>query len=294
MGLLAKLVNIVTTLSAALPQTRTSGNSTLGTLSAPTLPSFLPNNPLPGGYPLGSDSVTNTNPYKNSPNTGVTRYYTFNISRGTLSPDGYQKQMILVNGAYPGPTITANWGDTIQVTVENNIKSPAEGTSIHWHGFLQHNTQWMDGVPGLSQCPIAPGKSFTYSFKAELYGTMWYHAHYSAQYSDGVAGPIVIYGPKSRDYDIDLGPVVLTDLYHVPYLTTVEYTDGPRPMMPPPNITSDNNLINGKMNFNCSTLAPGDTTPCVNNAGVSMFKFTTGKVRDESQASKITIHTKLS
>lgn len=279
MGLLAKLLGIVTTLSASLPQSKTNGNSTLGTLSAPTMPSFLTNNPLPSGYPWGSDTVTNTNPYKDSPNTGVTRSYTFNITRGTLSPDGYQKQMILVNGAYPGPTITANWGDKIQVTVENNINSTAEGTSIHWHGFLQRNSQWMDGVPGISQCPIAPGKSFTYSFKAELYGTSWYHAHYSAQYSDGIAGPIVVYGPQNKKYDIDLGPVLLTDWYHVPYLTTVEYVDGPRPEMPPPKITSDNNLINGKMDFNCSTVAAGDKTPCVNNAGVSMFNFTAGKVR---------------
>lgn len=41
--------------------------------------------------------------------------------------------------------------------------------------------------------------------------------------------------------------------------------------------TSDNNLINGKMNFNCSTVAAGDTTPCNSNAGISKFKLTTGK-----------------
>jgi FtsP/CotA-like multicopper oxidase with cupredoxin domain len=279
MGLLGKLLNVVTTLNAALPQSKTNGASQLGLVSAPVLPNFMTNNPLPNGYPWGSDTVTNTNPYRNSPNTGVTRYYTFNVSRGVLSPDGYQKQMILVNGAYPGPTIEANWGDTIQVTVQNNIQSPAEGTAIHWHGFLQHNSQWMDGVPAFSQCPIAPGKTFTYSFKAELYGTSWYHAHYSAQYSDGVQGAMVIYGPKNRDYDIDLGPVMLSDLYHVPYLQTVNYTVMGGPPRPPPNITSDNNLINGKMDFNCSTVAPGDKTPCVSNAGMSEFKFTTGKVR---------------
>lgn len=40
---------------------------------------------------------------------------------------------------------------------------------------------------------------------------------------------------------------------------------------------SDNNLINGKMNFDCTTLDPTDKTPCSSNAGVSKFKFTTGK-----------------
>jgi FtsP/CotA-like multicopper oxidase with cupredoxin domain len=89
----------------------------------------------------------------------------------------------LVNDQFPGPAIEANWGDTIQVTVHNQITEPAEGTALHWHGFLQTQTPWFDGVPGVQQCPIAPGNSFTYQFKAELYGTTFYHSHYSAQYT---------------------------------------------------------------------------------------------------------------
>ena len=118
--------------------------------------------------------------------------------------------MLLVNGAYPGPLIEANWGDTIQVTVHNNITGPEEGTSIHWHGFLQRDTPWEDGAPAVTQCPIAPGTSFTYQFLASLYGTSWYHSHYSAQYSGGVLGPIVIHGPSKYSYDIDVGPVMLS------------------------------------------------------------------------------------
>ncbi len=44
-----------------------------------------------------------------------------------------------------------------------------------------------------------------------------------------------------------------------------------------PRVFSDNNLINGKMNFDCSSVEPGDKTPCVSNAGVSKFKFEAGK-----------------
>jgi FtsP/CotA-like multicopper oxidase with cupredoxin domain len=44
-----------------------------------------------------------------------------------------------------------------------------------------------------------------------------------------------------------------------------------------PRPASDNNLINGKMNFDCSTVAAGDTTPCTDKAGLPKFKFTTGK-----------------
>lgn len=42
------------------------------------------------------------------PNTGVYRTYDFTLSRGKISPDGYQKDVILVNGQFPGPAIEAN------------------------------------------------------------------------------------------------------------------------------------------------------------------------------------------
>jgi FtsP/CotA-like multicopper oxidase with cupredoxin domain len=44
-----------------------------------------------------------------------------------------------------------------------------------------------------------------------------------------------------------------------------------------PAPASDNNLINGKMNFDCTTVAASDKTSCNSNAGISQFKFTTGK-----------------
>lgn len=111
------------------------------------------------------------------------RSYDFTISRGSIAPDGYQKDVLLINDQFPGPVIEANWGDVIQVTVHNQITGPEEGTALHWHGFLQKETPWFDGVPSVGQCPIAPGSSFTYQFRASLYGTTWYHSHYSAQYS---------------------------------------------------------------------------------------------------------------
>ena len=41
----------------------------------------------------------------------------------------------------------------------------------------------------------------------DLYGTTWYHSHWSAQYASGLMGPIVIYGPfdNAKFYDADLG-----------------------------------------------------------------------------------------
>ena len=144
------------------------------------------------GFPWGTRTANNTDWYKNPPVTGVTREYFFIIERGYLAPDGVNKSVILVNGSFPGPTIQANWVDDIQVTVQNNM--PDEGTALHWHGILQKGTPWFDGVPSVQQCPIAPGKTFTYTFNAELPGSTWYHSHYSAQYSDGLLGPLIIYG----------------------------------------------------------------------------------------------------
>ena len=197
--------------------------------------------------------------------------YNFNIARGTIAPDGVNKSALLINGAFPGPTIEANWGDTITVNVCNKITGPEEGTALHWHGMLQKKTPWYDGVPAVQQCPIAPGKCLTYSFIADLYGTSWYHSHYSAQYAAGIVGPMVIHGPTQQAYDYDLGPILLSDHYHTEYFKIVQQVMAPN--SPPP--FSDNNLINGKMNYNCS-LAPAGTS-CTPNAGLSKFKFHSGK-----------------
>jgi FtsP/CotA-like multicopper oxidase with cupredoxin domain len=72
----------------------------------------------------------------------------------------------------------------------------------------------MDGVNGVTQCPIAPGDSFTYTFRAVQYGTSWYHSHYSLQYADGLAGPITIYGPSSAPWDEGRDPILITDWSH--------------------------------------------------------------------------------
>ncbi|CAK7271601.1 hypothetical protein SEPCBS119000_004690 [Sporothrix epigloea] len=260
---------------ATLSQHQTNGNSVLGTSASPDLPKFLCNNPLPHGYPWGTLTANTSDAYKTHPTTGVIRTYDFTISRGILAPDGYPKSMLLVNGGFPGPLIEANWGDTIQVTVHNNISDSEEGTALHWHGFLQQGTPWEDGAPAVTQCPIAPGASFTYQFQATLYGTSWYHSHYSAQYSDGIVGPIVVYGPNEYSYDIDIGPVMLSDHYHDDYMVILEKMLAPGGML---EVTSDNNLIQGKNSLGCVTQRADDKTPCVADAPQASFYFEKGKV----------------
>lgn len=126
---------------------------------------------------------------------------------GVPNPDGK-----VFNNTYPGPWIQACWGDTIQITVINKLQY--NGTTIHWHGLRQHGTLEMDGVNGVTQCPIAPNDSFTYTFEAKQYGTSWYHSHYSLQYADGLLGPMTIYGPSSANWDEARTPMLVTDWSH--------------------------------------------------------------------------------
>ncbi|KAF2726351.1 multicopper oxidase [Polychaeton citri CBS 116435] len=178
---------------------------------------------------------------KDFPTTGKTVYYDFKITNTTLAPDGFKRQVFAINGKYPGPTIYANWGDMISVTVHNQMKD--NGTTIHWHGVRQWHNNGADGVPGVTECPIAPGKSKTYTFQATQYGTSWYHSHFSCQYGDGILGSIVIYGPATANYDVDLGPLPVTDWYY-PTVNLHAARAEHQNALPP---EADNALLNGTM-----------------------------------------------
>lgn len=59
---------------------------------------------------------------------------------------------------------------TVIIHVTNNLEN--NGTAIHWHGIRQKGSMEYDGVPGVTQCPIAPGDTLTYEFQATQYGTV--------------------------------------------------------------------------------------------------------------------------
>ena len=61
------------------------------------------------------------------------------------------------NGQSPGPTIEAVEGDRVRIFVTNKLP---EHTTVHWHGLRLPNG--MDGVGGLTQPQILPGKTFVY------------------------------------------------------------------------------------------------------------------------------------
>lgn len=178
-----------------------------------------------------------TNYYDEVPDTGVTREYWLELGQLTLAPDGVERLVMTVNGTIPGPTIIADWGDTLIIHITNNIA--VNGTSIHWHGIRQNYTNPNDGAVSITQCAQAPNDTYTYTFRATQYGTTWYHSHFSLQAWEGVFGGIIINGPASANYDEDLGTITLTDWFHetVNSLFDAEEAGGPP--------TADNGLING-------------------------------------------------
>ena len=93
--------------------------------------------------------------------------------RTHLVPEPYGETPVWAyNDAVPGPEIRVRQGDRMRVVIDNGID---EETTVHWHGVRTPNA--MDGVPHLTQAPIAPGETFSYEFDAVDAGTFWYHPH---------------------------------------------------------------------------------------------------------------------
>ena len=102
---------------------------------------------------------------------------------------GVTVKAITYNGQVPGPTIRVTEGDTLRVTLKNELN---KATSIHWHGLHVPNN--MDGVPPFTQQGIEPGQSFTYEFPASHAGTFMYHSHLNSveQIDRGLYAPLII------------------------------------------------------------------------------------------------------
>ncbi|MFZ4863016.1 multicopper oxidase domain-containing protein [Sphingobacterium sp. Mn56C] len=122
---------------------------------------------------------------------------------------GKTKRAIAVNGQIPMPTLTFTEGDTAVIVVHNGLK---ENSSLHWHGVWLPNKE--DGVPYLTQMPIAPGTTHTYTFPIVQNGTYWYHSHSGMQEQLGMYGSMVFLkrndDPSFRKGIDDLPSVSLT------------------------------------------------------------------------------------
>ncbi|MRX10283.1 multicopper oxidase domain-containing protein [Pseudoduganella sp. FT25W] len=116
------------------------------------------------------------------------------------------------NGQSPGPTIEVVEGDRVRIFVTNKLP---EHTSVHWHG--QRLPNGMDGVTGLTQPGIAPGKTFVYEFIARNAGTFMYHPHADemAQMAMGMMGFWVTHPRDPKQHAVDRDFVFLLNAYDI-------------------------------------------------------------------------------
>lgn len=109
-----------------------------------------------------------------------------------ITGDGWEKQRMVVvaNGTLPGPPIIAYKGQVLVIRVKNLL--PSDTVSVHWYGIEQKGTPYMDGVSFITQCPINPGQTFTYTFRVDESGTYWYHSSAGAQRGKGLYGALIV------------------------------------------------------------------------------------------------------
>lgn len=119
-----------------------------------------------------------------------------------------------INQQLPGPSMDVCEGDRVIVDVTNSMEGFA--VTLHWHGIFQEDSQYMDGVPMLTQCPIASATTFRYDFTVKQFGTYFYHAHTGIHRLNGLTGHFTIRtqnDPNADTYDVDLpeNTIILLD-----------------------------------------------------------------------------------
>jgi manganese oxidase len=135
---------------------------------ADTMPPLMPNT----GRPYNPVVTLNgwTLPWRM--NNGVKEFHLVAEPVVREMTPGFKAHLWGYNGQSPGPTIEVVEGDRVRLFVTNRL---GELTSVHWHG--QRLPNGMDGVTGLNQKGIPPGKTFVYEFVARRPGTFMYHPH---------------------------------------------------------------------------------------------------------------------
>lgn len=116
------------------------------------------------------------------------------------------------NGQSPGPTIEAVEGDKVRIFVTNRLPEP---TAVHWHG--QRLPNGMDGVAGLTQPAIPPGRSFVYEFILRRSGTFMYHPHSDemVQMAMGMMGFFVVHPRDPGEHRVDRDFVWLLNAFDI-------------------------------------------------------------------------------
>ena len=105
------------------------------------------------------------------------------------------------NQSIPGPLLRLPQGRESVIRFRNRLDEPS---TVHWHGLRIANA--MDGVPGMTQAPVAPGEDFDYRLTPPDAGTYWYHSHMRSwvQQAMGLAGVLIVDEAEPPQVDRDL------------------------------------------------------------------------------------------
>ncbi len=125
---------------------------------------------------------------------------------------GMKVNMWGYNGSSPGPTLECVEGDKVRIFVTNKLP---EHTTVHWHGILLPNG--MDGVGGLTQPQIQPGKTFVYEFEMKKSGTFMYHPHADemVQMAMGMYGGLIVHPRNPNHYRVDRDFLFIMTAYDI-------------------------------------------------------------------------------
>ncbi|XP_052178785.1 L-ascorbate oxidase homolog [Diospyros lotus] len=139
------------------------------------------------------------------------RFYAWNVTYGDIYPLGVKQQGILINGQFPGPSIESVTNDNLIINVFNSLDEPF---LLSWNGVQQRRNSWQDGVYG-TNCPIPPGKNFTYVLQVkDQIGSYFYFPSLAFHKAAGGFGGFKIasrsvipvpFNPPSGDYTILAG-----------------------------------------------------------------------------------------
>jgi len=128
------------------------------------------------------------------------------------------------NGQDAGPLLEVRQGASITVRSRNELDQP---TSVHWHGVRVDSR--FDGAAGVSQEPVPPGGTFTYTVRFPDAGIYWYHSHVreDIQQNLGLVGNILVraptpgyYGAVNREEAVIVNDLLLDDAGTAPYGAT--------------------------------------------------------------------------
>ncbi|KAK5648672.1 hypothetical protein RI129_003564 [Pyrocoelia pectoralis] len=189
--------------------------------------------------------------------------------------DGVVRSVTTANRMIPGPSIEVCEDDEVIIDVENHLEG--SDVTIHWHGLHHRGSQYYDGVPFVTQCPILQGNKFRYIWTATHAGTHYWHAHTGFQKMDGLAGSIIVRQSSIKDqhsplYDYDLSEHVLFVQDWIHELAGNRYPGcrSGRAKCASVSQIPDNILINGKGLYN-------STTAQTNITIAEVFKVTAGR-----------------